>query len=149
MHREKNGKNESISTKRRVVSAAENICMYIAVGITALLLIGLLCYIFYRGLPHISWELLSKEPSVIRGITGILPNILNTLYIVLFTLIIVGSVTITSVSAPAIRLVPSEQNWTKNSIPTRPYIIDGMPERVSVANSIIFTSFLFFAYSLR
>ncbi len=89
LHREKNGKNESISTKRRVVSAAENICMYIAVGITALLLIGLLCYIFYRGLPHISWELLSKEPSVIRGITGILPNILNTLYIVLFTLIIV------------------------------------------------------------
>ena len=64
-------------------------------------------------------------------------------------LIIVGSVTITSVIAPAIRLVPSEQNCTKNSSPTRPYIIEGIPARVSVASSIILTSFLFLAYSLR
>lgn len=85
----KSGKKTSISVKRRAVCAAENILMYIAVGITSLLLVGLLCYIFYRGLPHITWELLTSEPSVIRGINGILPNILNTLYIILFTLIIV------------------------------------------------------------
>ena len=85
----KSGKKTSISVKRRAVCAVENILMYIAVGITSLLLVGLLCYIFYRGLPHITWELLTSEPSVIRGINGILPNILNTLYIILFTLIIV------------------------------------------------------------
>ena len=82
-------KKTSISVKRRAVCAAENILMYIAVGLTTLLLVGILCYIFYRGLPHITWELLTSEPSVIRGINGILPNILNTLYIILFTLIIV------------------------------------------------------------
>lgn len=85
----KSGKKTSISVKRRAVCAAENILMYIAVGLTTLLLVGILCYIFYRGLPHITWELLTSEPSVIRGINGILPNILNTLYIILFTLIIV------------------------------------------------------------
>lgn len=85
----KSGKKISISVKRRAVCAAENILMYIAVGLTTLLLVGILCYIFYRGLPHITWELLTSEPSVIRGINGILPNILNTIYIILFTLIIV------------------------------------------------------------
>ena len=85
----KSGKKTSISVKRRAVCAAENILMYIAVGLTTLLLAGILCYIFYRGLPHITWELLTSEPSVIRGINGILPNNLNTLYIILFTLIIV------------------------------------------------------------
>lgn len=85
----KSGKKTSISVKRRAVCAAENILMYIAVGLTTLLLAGILCYIFYRGLPHITWELLTSEPSVIRGINGILPNILNTIYIILFTLIIV------------------------------------------------------------
>lgn len=85
----KSGKKTSISVKRRAVCAAENILMYIAVGLTTLLLAGILCYIFYRGLPRITWELLTSEPSVIRGINGILPNILNTLYIILFTLIIV------------------------------------------------------------
>ena len=82
-------KKTSISVKRRAVCAAENILMYIAVGLTTLLLVGILCYIFYRGLPNITWDLLTSEPSVIRGINGILPNILNTLYIILFTLIIV------------------------------------------------------------
>ena len=85
----KSGKKTSISVRRRAVCAVENILMYIAVGLTTLLLAGILCYIFYRGLPHITWELLTSEPSVIRGINGILPNILNTLYIILFTLIIV------------------------------------------------------------
>lgn len=89
MRAQKPMKKTSISVKRRAVCAAENILMYIAVGLTTLLLVGILCYIFYRGLPHITWELLTSEPSVIRGINGILPNILNTLYIILFTLIIV------------------------------------------------------------
>ncbi len=89
MRAQKPMKKTSISVKRRAVCAAENILMYIAVGLTTLLLVGILCYIFYRGLPNITWELLTSEPSVIRGINGILPNILNTLYIILFTLIIV------------------------------------------------------------
>lgn len=83
------GKKESISVKRKTVSAVQNVLMYIAVALTCALLIGLIFYIFYRGLPHISWELLSSKPSMLRGVIGILPNILNTLYIILFTLILV------------------------------------------------------------
>ena len=56
---------------------------------------------------------------------------------------------ITKVRDPARRHVPREQNWQKTSMPTRPYMIDGIPESVSAANSIIATSFLLVAYSLR
>ncbi len=61
----------------------------------------------------------------------------------------VGRFMITSVSAPAIRDVFMPINWQKKSMPTRPYIMDGIPESVSAAYSIAATSFLFDAYSLR
>ena len=60
------------------------LCAALVVG----LLVGLIGYIFYKGLPHITWELLSTAPSVLRGTIGILPNLLNTLYIIGFTLLI-------------------------------------------------------------
>ena len=63
--------------------------MYASAGLICLILLGLIGYILYRGLGNISWELLSTKPSLIRGTTGILPNILNTLYIILITLVIV------------------------------------------------------------
>ncbi|MGN1090337.1 MAG: phosphate ABC transporter permease PstA, partial [Huintestinicola sp.] len=44
---------------------------------------------FIKGIPNITWELLSTKPSFISGSIGILPDILNTLYIVLTTLVIV------------------------------------------------------------
>lgn len=45
-------------------------------------------YVLYRGLPHISLELITSEPSLIRDIIGIFPNILTTLYMVVITLCI-------------------------------------------------------------
>jgi phosphate transport system permease protein len=53
------------------------------------LAVGLVGFILYRGLPNISWELLSGKPSLIKGTTGVLPNILNTLYVVVITLAVV------------------------------------------------------------
>ncbi len=78
-----------ISLSRKIKSAGLNILMYLAVGLTCALLLGLIIYIFYRGLPNISWELLSSKPSLLYDRDGILPNILNTLYIVVMTLIVV------------------------------------------------------------
>ena len=49
----------------------------------------LIGYIFYRGLGHISWELLSTQSSYLKGTIGILPNLLNTLYIILVAMVIV------------------------------------------------------------
>lgn len=63
--------------------------MIIATAITAALVLFLLIYVLAKGIPHISWELLSTKPSHLAGRIGILPDILNTLYIVLATLVIV------------------------------------------------------------
>ena len=78
-----------ISLSRKIKSVGLNILMYLAVGLTCALLLGLIIYIFYRGLPNISWELFSSKPSLLYDRDGILPNILNTLYIVVMTLIVV------------------------------------------------------------
>lgn len=78
-----------ISTRRRVYSGLLHTAMYIAAGITCALLIGLILYIFYRGLGHINWDFLSTKPSFIKDTIGILPNIINTFYIIVITLIIV------------------------------------------------------------
>ena len=65
------------------------VLMWLAAGITAALTLFLLGYVLIKGLPNISWELLSSKPSYLRGTVGILPDILNTLYIILTTILIV------------------------------------------------------------
>ena len=80
---------DKISTTRKIKCAILNILMYLSAGIICLILLGLIGYILYRGLPHISLEFLTSKPSLIRETVGILPNILNTIYIILITLVIV------------------------------------------------------------
>ena len=80
---------DKISTKRKVKCALLNILMYLSAGIICLILLGLIGYILYRGLPHITPQFLTSKPSLIRETVGILPNILNTIYIILITLVIV------------------------------------------------------------
>lgn len=74
--------------KRRITDAVLRGLIYLCAGLTALLLVALIGYIFVRGLPHVTWQLLSTAPSALNDTIGILPNILNTLYIILFTLLI-------------------------------------------------------------
>lgn len=78
-----------LSKKRKAYIGGMKAAMYISTGLTAALVIFLVAYVFIKGVPHISWELLSTKPSYISGRIGILPDILNTLYIVLATLIFV------------------------------------------------------------
>ena len=78
-----------LSKKRKAYIGGMKAAMYISTGITAALVIFLVAYVFIKGIPNISWELLSTKPSYISGRIGILPDILNTLYIVLATLIFV------------------------------------------------------------
>ncbi|MBQ8540430.1 MAG: phosphate ABC transporter permease PstA [Clostridia bacterium] len=63
--------------------------MYMAVGVILLILAGVIGYILYRGLGGINLDFLTNKPSLLYGTVGILPNILNTVYIILITLIIV------------------------------------------------------------
>ena len=63
--------------------------IYLASAIVVALLVFLLCYIFYRGVPNLSLEFLTSEESVRNDTQGIGPAILNTLYVIIATLIVV------------------------------------------------------------
>lgn len=80
---------DTITRKRKIRDAILNLLMILAAGLICGLLFGLIGYIAYRGIPHISWTLVSTKPSLLKGTAGILPNILNTLYIIIITLVIV------------------------------------------------------------
>ena len=75
--------------KRNAYIWAMRFLMWLAAGSTAALTVFLLGYVLIKGLPNISWELLSTKPSYLRGTVGILPDILNTLYMILATLLFV------------------------------------------------------------
>ena len=76
------------SQRRRWIFAVRGL-MGLAAGLTCALVLFLLGYVLLRGIPHISWELLSTAPSVLADRVGILPDILNTVYIVLAAAVIV------------------------------------------------------------
>ncbi|MCD8004243.1 MAG: phosphate ABC transporter permease PstA [Oscillospiraceae bacterium] len=78
-----------LSARRKAWNGAVKVLLYAAACLTAALLIFLIGYIFYRGIPCLSWELLSSQTSYLKGTIGILPNLLNTLYIILVAMVIV------------------------------------------------------------
>ena len=79
----------SLSKRRKAYDRSLRTLLYLCAGITCALLLFLIGYIFYRGLGNISWELLSSQTSYINDTIGILPNFLNTLYIILLAMVIV------------------------------------------------------------
>ena len=80
---------KGLSASRRAYNTTMKILLYLCAGMTCALLVFLIGYIFYRGLPHISWDLLSTQSSYIKDTIGILPNLLNTLYLILVALAVV------------------------------------------------------------
>lgn len=82
-------KKKAISGSRRAYILAMCILMGAAAVITAALVLFLIVYVLVKGLPNVSWTLLSTAPSYLSDRIGILPDLLNTLYIVIATLLIV------------------------------------------------------------
>ena len=78
-----------ISKRRRLFLWTVRGGMYLAAGLTAALTLFLVGYVLIQGIPNITWELLSTKPSYLNGTIGILPDILNTVYVVIATLVIV------------------------------------------------------------
>ncbi len=74
--------------KRKLYTNFFKTIIYASAIITVSLLVILLGYIFARGIPHITWQLLSTAPVYTKDTIGILPNIINTLYIIVLTLAI-------------------------------------------------------------
>ena len=78
-----------MSGGRKAYILGMKLLMIISVAFTCLLTLFLIVYVLAKGIPNLSWELLSSKPSYITGKIGILPDILNTLFIILMTLVIV------------------------------------------------------------
>ena len=81
--------DQSLSASRKVYNGVMRTFIYVAAAVVVALLVFLLAYIFYRGLPNLSWSFLTSEESVVRDIQGIGPAILNTIYVILATLVVV------------------------------------------------------------
>lgn len=80
---------QKTSRKRKCYAVVMRALMDLAAGLSAALALFLVIYVLAKGLPNLSWRLLSTAPSYLTGEIGILPDLLNTLYIVLATLVVV------------------------------------------------------------
>lgn len=78
-----------MNKKRKIYIGFMRGAMYVCTVLTAALVLFLFGYVLMNGIPNITWELLSTKPSYLTERIGILPDILNTVYIVLAALIIV------------------------------------------------------------
>lgn len=76
-------------TKRKIYANVMKLLMYVSVIMTVGLALFMIIYVLAKGLPNVTWNLLSTSPSYLSDSIGILPDILNTIYIIIATLIVV------------------------------------------------------------
>ena len=81
--------NKKTPLKRSLFIIIMRVFMLISAALTASLAIFMIVYVAIKGLPHISWNFLTTGVSYLENSIGILPNILNTLYVIFSTLLIV------------------------------------------------------------
>ena len=82
-------KTGKLSAKRRAYAIVMKTLILLSAGIALALVLFMIGYVMIKGIPNLSWKLLSTSPSYLTDDIGILPDILNTLYIVLATIVIV------------------------------------------------------------
>ena len=82
------GRN-SMTGRRKAYNILLRALMGLAASLTAALALFLIAYVLVKGLPHVTWELLSTKPSILADRIGILPDILNTVYLLITALVIV------------------------------------------------------------
>ena len=85
----KSNRYADFSPSRRLWNRLLNGAVWVAALLVIVLVTGIIGMVLVRGLPHVSWTFLTTTSSILRGTNGILPAILNTLYIILLTLVIV------------------------------------------------------------
>lgn len=91
-----NGMKSIYQKRTRIGDNVLKALIYLAAGVALALLVGIMGYVFVRGLPQVSWQLLSTVQSSLKGTFGILGNIINTIYIIVITLIIAAPIGIGS-----------------------------------------------------
>lgn len=130
----------SFSRKRKLWNRSMKIMLLAAAGLTVGLVAVLIGYIFIRGVPYLSWELLSTETSYIRDTIGILPNLVNTLYIVLVTMVLVLPLGI----GAAIYLTEYAKNrWIVSAIEFAAEALTGIPSIIfGLVGMLLFTQLM-------
>ena len=81
--------SNNVKRRRAVYGFVMRFLMRLCAGLTAALALFLVGYVLYKGLPNVTWRLLSTKPSYLTDSIGILPDILNTLYVMMASLLIV------------------------------------------------------------
>ena len=140
-------KENSIYNRRvRVSDQVLKGLIYLAAAIAIAILIGIMGYVFVRGIPQISWEFLSTVQSSIKGTFGILGNIVNTLYIIVITLVLavpigVGSAIYLNEYAKPGKLVDSIEFTTE--------ILSGIPSIIfGLFGMVVFGTVMKLQYSV-
>lgn len=80
---------EQVSAKRKFYSGAMKFFCALSIVIVTALTLFMILYVLFRGVPNITASLLTTAPSTLKDTIGILPDILNTIYVVICTLVIV------------------------------------------------------------
>ena len=81
--------SKKLSPSRRAYGWLMRALMWLAAALTCALVLFLIGYVLYKGVPNLSWELVFTSPSYLEERIGILPDIMNTLYIMLAAIVIV------------------------------------------------------------
>ena len=81
--------NADFSPARKAWNRFFTAAVWAAAVLVIALVAGIIGMVLVRGIPHLSVEFLTTTASVLKGTDGILPAILNTLYVILLTLLIV------------------------------------------------------------
>ena len=77
------------SARRRIWGGTMRGLMVLCTAVTCALAVFLIVYVLVKGVPNLSWQLLSTKPSYLDGSIGILPDIITTVCTVLTTLLVV------------------------------------------------------------
>ena len=77
-----------IRWKRKFCDGFLRTVIYLCTAVSVAILVGILAYVFVKGIKHVNWSFLTGVTSVLRGTVGIAGNILNTIMVILLTMII-------------------------------------------------------------
>lgn len=114
--------------------------IYLAAAISVLLLVGIIVYVFIKGIGVVNWSFLTQVKSTLKGTEGIAGNILNTIYIVLITLLIATPVGVGSAiylneyahQGPFVRMV----EFTTQTLSGIPSILFGLFGMIFFGNTL-------------
>ncbi len=77
-----------VNSRRKIIDAALYLVIYLCAAISVILLVGIIAYVFIKGAHSVNWSFLTSVTSVLRGTVGIAGNIVNTIYIILISMLI-------------------------------------------------------------